>query len=182
MASLPLVPVLLWCGLQQKLPLTRDTWHCVSCPVASELGLPRWLSIKNLAASAGDAGDMDSVPGLERFRGGTNGNLPQYSCLENLMDRGAWWATVHGVEKSWTWLNSWACTHSSFWIDWLQVWPLFAFEHEYSVESKKIPLMGKSGIYCCPNHSGKAESGRGEYPKLFFLLPSNLLTLLPNTD
>ena len=117
-----------------------------------------------------------------RSPGEGNGYPLQYSCLENLMHRGAWWATVHGVEKSWTWLSSWACTHSSFWIDWLQVWPLFAFEHEYSVESKKIPLMGKSGIYCCPNHSGKAESGRGEYPKLFFLLPSNLLTLLPNTD
>ena len=53
------------------------------------------LVIKNLPANAGD-------PGLERSPGGRNGNPLQYSCLENPMDRGAWRATVLGVEKSWT--------------------------------------------------------------------------------
>ena len=47
-------------------------------------------------------GDMGSVPGLGRSSGGGNSNPLQCSCLENPMDRGAWWATVHGVEKSGT--------------------------------------------------------------------------------
>ena len=46
-----------------------------------------------------NAGDTGSVPGLGRSLGGGNGNPLQYSCLENPMDRGAWWATVHGVAK-----------------------------------------------------------------------------------
>ena len=59
--------------------------------------LPWWLSAKNLPTSAGDAG---SISGLGRFPGEGNGNPLEYSCLENSMDRGAWRATVHEVEKS----------------------------------------------------------------------------------
>ena len=55
--------------------------------------------VKNPPATAGDTG---SVPGLERFPGGENGNPLQYSCLENFMDRGAQQATVHRVAKSQT--------------------------------------------------------------------------------
>ena len=51
-------------------------------------------------ASAYNAGDLGSIPGLGRSTGEGNGNLLQYSCLENPMDREAWWATVHGVAKS----------------------------------------------------------------------------------
>ena len=47
-------------------------------------------------------GDQGSISGSGRSPGGGNGNPLQYSCLENPMDRGAWWATVHGVAKSWT--------------------------------------------------------------------------------
>ena len=47
-----------------------------------------------------NAGHMSLIPGLRRSPGGGNGNLLQYSCLEYPMDRGAWWATVHGVGKS----------------------------------------------------------------------------------
>ena len=54
---------------------------------------------KNLLANAGDAEDAGSIPGSERSPGGVN-DILQYSCLENLMDRGAWWATVHGVAES----------------------------------------------------------------------------------
>ena len=53
-------------------------------------------------ASACNAGDPGSIPGSGRSPGEGNGNLLQYSCLENSMDGGAWWATVHGVTKSWT--------------------------------------------------------------------------------
>ena len=56
--------------------------------------------VKNLPANAGDIRDVGSIPGSRRSPGGGNGNLLQYSCLENPMDRGAWRATVHGVSKS----------------------------------------------------------------------------------
>ena len=56
--------------------------------------------VKNLPANAGSpAGDMGSIPGLGRSPGEGNGNPLQYSCLGNPMDRGAWRATVHRVEK-----------------------------------------------------------------------------------
>ena len=58
------------------------------------------LMVKNLPVDAGDSIDAGSVPGLQRFPGGGHGNPLQYSCLENPMDRGAWWATVHRVAKS----------------------------------------------------------------------------------
>ena len=61
--------------------------------------------VKNPAASARDTGDTDSIPGWGRSLGEGNGNPLQYSCLENSMDRGAWWATVHGVTKSQTQLS-----------------------------------------------------------------------------
>ena len=54
------------------------------------------------ACSAGDIGNVGSIPGLGRFPRVGNGNPFQYSCLENPMDRGAWWARVHEVTKSWT--------------------------------------------------------------------------------
>ena len=59
--------------------------------------------VKNLPANAaaGDVRDMPSIPGLGRLSGEGNGNPLQYSCLENLMDRGAWRATVQRVTKSW---------------------------------------------------------------------------------
>jgi len=57
-------------------------------------------SVKNLPANAGDTRDTDSLPGLRRSPGEGNGNPLQYPCLENPMDRGVWWAPVHGVAKS----------------------------------------------------------------------------------
>ena len=49
--------------------------------------------------SACNVGDLGSIPGLARSPGEGNGNPLKYSCLENPMDRGAWWATVHGVAR-----------------------------------------------------------------------------------
>ena len=60
-------------------------------------------AVKNLPANAEDVG---LIPGLERSPVEGNGNLPQYSCLGNPMDRGAWWATVHRVAKSQTRLTN----------------------------------------------------------------------------
>ena len=63
------------------------------------------LMIKNLLANAGDIRDLGSIPGSGRYLGEGNVNPLQYSCLENLMDRGAWWAAVHGVAESQTQMN-----------------------------------------------------------------------------
>ena len=69
------------------------------------------LVVKKLPADAGDTRDTGWIPGLERSSGGEKGNPLQYSCLENTMDRGGWWATVPGVAKSWTRLKRLSCTH-----------------------------------------------------------------------
>ena len=61
-----------------------------------ELGFPGSSEVKNPPASVGDVG---LILGLQRSPGEGNGNPLQYSCLENHMDRGAWWATVHRVPK-----------------------------------------------------------------------------------
>ena len=58
------------------------------------LGLPQWLSVEKSACSVGDASDMGLIPEF--------GTPLQYSCWENPMDRGAWWATVHEAGKSQT--------------------------------------------------------------------------------
>ena len=60
------------------------------------MGFPGGSVAKNLSANAADAG---SISRLGRSPGEGNGNPLQYSCLRNLIDRGAWWATVHGVTK-----------------------------------------------------------------------------------
>ena len=58
------------------------------------------LVVKNHPANTGDTADAGLIPGLGRSPGGGHGNPPQYSCLENPMDRGAWRAMVHRVTKS----------------------------------------------------------------------------------
>ena len=68
--------------------------------------------VKNPPANAGESRDMGSVPGLGRCPGVGNGYPLQYSCLENSMDRGAWWVTVQGVTKSWTCLSMNTHTHT----------------------------------------------------------------------
>ena len=63
-------------------------------------GFPGGSVVKSPSANAGDSGDSGLIPGLERSPGKGNGNLFQYSCLENSMDRGAWQTIVHGVTKN----------------------------------------------------------------------------------
>ena len=70
------------------------------------------LMVKNLPVSAGDMGDASSIPGVGRSPGVGNDSPPQYSCLENSMDRGAWQATVQGAAKIWTLLSDRAPTIS----------------------------------------------------------------------
>ena len=66
------------------------------------MGSPGGTAAKNLLANAEEERDMGSIPGFGRSSGVGNGNLPQYSWLENSMDRGVWQSTVHGMAKSWT--------------------------------------------------------------------------------
>ena len=71
---------------------------------------PGGTVVKNLPANAGDLRDMGSIPGLGRSPEEGNGNPLQHSSLENPMDRGAWWATVHGVAEStqiYIWPHRW---------------------------------------------------------------------------
>ena len=68
-------------------------------PFNTNLGFPGGLDDKE---SACNAGAMDSIPGSGRSPGEDNGNPLQYSCLENPLNRGAWWTTVHGIAKNWT--------------------------------------------------------------------------------
>ena len=74
-----------------------DSYRQISHDIAY-IGLPWWLS-------RGRTGHPGLIPGSGRFPGGGHGNPLQYPCLENPMVRGAWWATVHGVTKSWTQLK-----------------------------------------------------------------------------
>ena len=73
--------------------------------VGSDFFLAFWgasqvvLVVKNLPANAGDVRDPSSIPGLGRSPGGEHGNPLQYSCLENPMDRGSWWAMIHGSQR-----------------------------------------------------------------------------------
>ena len=71
----------------------------------SKRGFTNSTVVKNLPISAGDARDVGLTPGSGRCPGVENGKPPQYSCLENPMDRGAWWATVCGFAES-TQLNT----------------------------------------------------------------------------
>ena len=62
--------------------------------------------IKNAPANVGGARDAGSIPGSGIFCGEGNGNPLQYSSLRNPMERGAWWATVHGITENWTQLST----------------------------------------------------------------------------
>ena len=63
------------------------------------MGFPGGSVGKETAYSPGDARDMGSIPGMGSSPGGGHGNPLQYSCLENPMDRGAWWATDHRLQR-----------------------------------------------------------------------------------
>ena len=73
-----------------------------------EKSFPGGAVVKNLPADVGNARDVGLIPGSERSPGEGNGNPLQYSCLENSMNRGSWWTTVHEVAKSQTGLSTYA--------------------------------------------------------------------------
>ena len=93
------------------------------------------LLVKNPPANAGDLRDLGSVPGLGRSPGRGHDNPVQYSYLENLMDRGAWWATIHRVTKSQIWLR-WLSMHTHFCLTFV-VFPIW----KDSILSLLFPLI-----------------------------------------
>ena len=78
---------------------------CFYCILEYGWGFPGDSRGKESAYNAGDAGDQGSIPGWGTSPGGGHGSPLQYSCLENPVDRGAWWGTVQRVPKSWTQLK-----------------------------------------------------------------------------
>ena len=112
--------ILIWPDLKLSLKTQSvpdsQIWGLLQFAWASQMA----LGVNNLPASAGDIRDVDSIPGSGRSPGGRHGNPLQYSCLENAMDRGAWWAIVHGVTKSRTWLSDLALSlfdsHTDFYL------------------------------------------------------------------
>ena len=99
--------------------LSRDAHSLTLClslkdnrrKLPSIKGFPRSSVSKESACNAGDPG---LIPGSGRSPGGGNGTPLHYSCLENPTDGGAWWATVHGVAKSWTELSDFTILTTSF--------------------------------------------------------------------
>ena len=87
-------------------------WVCYDCKLEFEslLGFLVAQRLKRLPVSACSVGDLGSIPGSGRSSGEGNGNPLQYSCLKNPMDKGAWWAAVHGVAKSRTSLSDFTFT------------------------------------------------------------------------
>ena len=86
---------------------------------------------------------LGSIPGSGRALGEGNGNPLQYSCLENPMDGGAWWATVHGVGHDWTTSLYFQLQHNMSWLHWLGTWcmwqasPLFNSSTTESLDMQK---------------------------------------------
>ena len=128
--------------------LFKEPLHLTSFPCVTEVKV-----------SACNAGDMGSIPGSGRSPGEGNGNPLQYSCLENPMDGGAWWATlVHGVAKSWTGLSDF--NHSLTYLpsqfspgseritsfDILLGWPKSLFRFSKNPNE----LIGQPSISCSP--------------------------------
>ena len=101
----------------REMVMNREAWRAVIHGVAkSRTRLSDWTELNfpggsDGKASACNAGDLGSIPGLGRSSGGGHGNPLQYSCLKNPMGRGAWQATVLMVAKSQTWLK-WLSMHA----------------------------------------------------------------------
>ena len=103
--------------------------------------------VENPPANAGAVRDAGLIPGSGRLPGGGHGNSLQYSCLENPMGRGAWWAIVHRAIKSWTWLKQLS-------------------RHAYLGERQNLPLEVKSVKFyeVCSGSILKKRKRKQRYP------------------
>ena len=114
-------------------------------------GLPWLLKGNESTCSAADTG---SIPGSGRPSREGNSNPLQYSCLENPMDRGAWWATVHEVEKSWTRLSNSTTVTPMALIVWTRlctkkVFRKYLFCGCYGDRLAHVPIQKVSGVFTC---------------------------------
>ena len=112
-------------GIKRRL-MDREAWRAAIHGVAkSWTRLSDWADWRSFPGgsqskeSTCNAGDPVSIPGLGRSSGGGHSTLLQYSYLENPMDRGAWWATVHGVTKSRTQLSNFTFYGN---VSWFHIW------------------------------------------------------------
>ena len=100
-------------GELRNLVIDREAW-CAMLHGVTKMTLGFGNGDSEVKVSACNAGDLGLIPGLGRSPGEGNGNLLQYSCLENPLDGGAWRAAVHGVTKSRTRLKHLARTHTLY--------------------------------------------------------------------
>ena len=103
-SQLPLCPILLYFFLRDVALRTHSNRSSVCNCLPQSLFMEN-PEVKVSSCNAGATGDVGSIPGSETSPRGGFGNPSQYSCLENPTDIRDWWATVHGVAKSWTRLN-----------------------------------------------------------------------------
>ena len=111
-------------------------------------GFPGGSVVKNPPANAGDAGVMGLIPGSGRCPRVGNSNLLQYSCLENSLDRGVWWATVNGVIHNWAAEHTRSRNLSIFSCVYLLAIHIFSLE-KHLFKSFAHILTGLSGFCCC---------------------------------
>ena len=156
------------------------------------IGLPWWLPSKESVCNAGDSG---SIPRLGGSTGEGKGNPLQYSCLGSPMDRGAWWATVHGV----AWVGHDLATaqqltlnepHVAHWLEYSftavlhgpQSWCLFPFTRPYQIFSKHYHL--SSSLFCLNQkvhrlRFSSATPGPDQFPRSQFPKTALFQTSLP---
>ena len=115
---------------ESVLDVVRERWP--QCGTSSE-------------ESACNAGGTGSIPGSGRSPGGEYGNPLQYSCLGNLMDSGAWWATVHGVPKSQIWLSNWVYVHTHTHTHTSERWSVLKMEKGNTSDECRWPLKDPRG-------------------------------------
>ena len=159
-----------WCatihGVARSRTLLSD-WTELKTALLQSKGFSGGTSGKEPACNTGDLRDTGSVPGSGTYPGEGNGNPLQYSCLENPMDRGAWWATVHGVTKSWTWLK-WLIAHAHYNIDHLLFHYLVYSSAQVAI-TKSCKLGNLTGILF-PHSSGGWEFQGQDARKVDFIL------------
>ena len=131
------------------------------------------LLVKNLPANAGDVRDKGSIPGLGRSPGEVHGNPLQYSCLENHMNRGPWWVTVHGVTKS---LHNWATsafillTYSVSQELELRIIPLaILLSHLWRRFYRRQPRPKLNFVFCVVTINQEIEADSDWFPLLWLL-------------
>ena len=113
----------------------------VSCIARNSNSSPAEI-LGNLPANARGIRDADLIPGLRRSPGGRNGNSLQYFCLENSMDRGAWWAIVHGVKRI---RRNWATKHTPTQEEVVSLWGAYLNQKTSFKTKKKGIIQSNAG-------------------------------------